>query len=118
MDVRRWQRHWRITALGAVLCLLAAAFALEAKLGWYSPDGNIRVQLSSTKLQAADGSRQIEQALAAPSPELHFPAELPLILAFAALAAIFFVPRRAEVIPAPAWFSFFPPLFLRPPPRG
>lgn len=118
MDVRRWKKHWWITALGAVLCLLAAAFALEAKLGWYSPNGSIRVQLSSTKLQAADASRQVEHALAVPATVPQFPAELPLFLAFAVLIAVFFVPRLAEVPPAPAWSLFSPPHFLRPPPRS
>lgn len=118
MSIRQWHRHWRITALGAVLCLLAAAFAMEAKLGWYSSNGQARVEFSSVKLQPADGPRQIVQALTTPAPASHFPGELPLVLAFAALVLIIFVPRLADFPPAPAWSSFSPAHFFRPPPRS
>ncbi|MGA7257148.1 MAG: hypothetical protein WCF17_03555 [Terracidiphilus sp.] len=117
MHGRQWRRHWRISALGALLCVLAAVFAVEAKVAWYSPNGRVRVELSSTKLQAADATRQIDQTLAAPAPVPHFPVELLLFLSFAAVVPILFIPRLAPVPPAPAWTSFSPPHFFRPPPR-
>ncbi|HWE87278.1 MAG TPA: hypothetical protein VG267_20190 [Terracidiphilus sp.] len=118
MSIRQWHRHWRITALGAVLCLLAAAFAMEAKLGWYSSNGQARVEFSSIKIQPADAPRQIIQALATSAPASHFPEELPLFLAFAALILVIFVPRPADFSAALAWSSFSPPNFFRPPPRS
>lgn len=118
MSIRQWHRHWRITALGAVLCLLAAAFAMEAKLGWYSSNGQARVEFSSVKLQPADAPRQIIQALTSPVLASHFPAELPLFLVFAAVITVIFVPRAADFPAVPAWSSFAPPQFFRPPPRS
>ena len=115
--MRSRHRHWRISALGAVLCLLAALFAIEAKVGLYSPNGSVRAELSSTKLQAADATRPMDQALAAPAPVPHSPVELPFSLSFAALIPVMFAPRAADVPPAATWLSFSPPHFFRPPPR-
>lgn len=115
---RHWHRHLRVTLLGALLCLLAAAFALEAKLGCYSPDGHVRVAISSTKLQPADAPRLIAQALIPPPAVAHSATEAPLFLLLAVLMVLAFVPRQENAIPAPAWFSFSPPLFFRPPPRS
>lgn len=117
MKGRQWHRRWRLFALGAVLCLLAAVFAVEAKMAWYIPNGNVRVELSSTKLQAADASRQPGQVLAAPGPVPHFPVELLLFLSFAAAVPALFIPRFAQIPPAAACPSFSSPHFFRPPPR-
>jgi hypothetical protein len=113
----RWQRHWRISALGVLLCLLAAVFAVEAKVGWYSPNGHIRVELSATKLQAADAPRHVGEALTAPAPVPHPPMELLLFLSVAVIVSIRFIPRLTENALPPAWPSFSPPHFFRPPPR-
>ena len=104
--------------LGAVLCLLAAAFAMEAKLGWFSANGHVRVELSSTKLQLADAPRHTVQALSVPAPTSHFPAEIPLFLLFAAIVLVMFVPRPVASSPRPTWFLFSPQHFFRPPPRS
>lgn len=117
MHARHWHRHWRISALGSVLCLLAALFAVEAKLAWYNPNGRVRVELSSTKLQAAEASRQVHQALASPAPVPHPPVQLLQFLSFTSLVPVLFLPRQADVPPAPNWSAFSPPNFLRPPPR-
>lgn len=114
---RQWRRPWQISTLGVLLCLLAAVFAVEAKVGWYSPNGPIRVELSSTKLQAADASRNVGQTLAAPAPVPHFPVELFLVLSFAALVPVFYIRRQADVPAGPRWSAFSPPHFFRPPPR-
>lgn len=104
--------------LGAALCLLAAAFALEAKLGWYSPNDNVRVEFSSIKLQSADASRQAVEGVAVPAPVPQFPGEIPLLLAIAAVLSMIFIPGRATNLPAHARFSFTPFHFFRPPPRS
>lgn len=117
MQGRQWHRHWRISALGLLLCLLAAVFAVEAKVAWYSPNGRVRVQLSSTKLQAADASRQVDRPLTAPAPVPHFPVELLLFLSFAATVPVILIPRLAPIPRAAAWPSFSPSHFFRPPPR-
>jgi hypothetical protein len=113
----QWQRHWQISAVGVLLCLLAAVFAFEAKVGWYIPNGHVRVELSSTKLQAADASRQMDQAHSAPASIPQFPEELPLFLGFAAVVLVTFVPRRTSLVRASGLPSFSPPHFFRPPPR-
>lgn len=117
MNGRQWRRHWRVSALGALLCLLAAVFAVEAKMGWYSPNDHVRVELSSTKLQATDVSRQVSQTQAAPAPVPHFPAEFALFLSFAAFVTVSFFPKKAEDRPATNWSAFSAPHFFRPPPR-
>lgn len=99
------------------MCLLAAAFALEAKLGWYSPNDNVRVEFSSVKLQSADASQQSAEGLAVPSPVPQFPGGIPLLLQIAAVLSIIFIPRRTNRLPAHARFSFTPFHFFRPPPR-
>ncbi|HTX76143.1 MAG TPA: hypothetical protein VMD29_08065 [Terracidiphilus sp.] len=119
MSIGQWHKHWRITALGAVLCLLAAAFAMEAKLGWFSSNSHIRVEFSATKLQPADAPEQIVQALATPAPVPHFPVQVQILLAFALVVLAISVPSFAVAPLAPAWSSFFfPQHFFRPPPRS
>lgn len=113
---RHWQKHWTVGVLGAVLCLLAAAFAIEAKVGWYSPNGNIRVAMSSTKLQAADAPRQIAQAMPSPAPDSNFQAELPLFVTLEVLL-LAFIPKLESTTLLPARSPFSPPHFFRPPPR-
>jgi hypothetical protein len=108
-------------ALGIVLCLLAAVFAFEAKIAWFSPAGTPTAQISASKLQPADAPRLIAEALAAPIASQHFPSETPLLFAVALLLApiAWFcfrisMPDRAEVY---ASSHFSPPLFRRPPPQ-
>lgn len=108
-------RQWRITVLGAVLCLLAAVLSLEAKLGWYSPDSHFRVELSSIKLQTADVPKHT--APSEPATVAGFPGELSLLLAFAAALSIIFISVPADITSAPAQGLFSPPHFFRPPPR-
>ena len=120
MQFRNWARHVRLTALGAILCLLAAASFVEAKVGWYSPDFAARVELSSTKVRPDDAPKL---AISAPSASMPTPSPLPygiLIGAIVTLAAVA-LSRHAicdsgEILIAASPGSF-PPLYLRPPPR-
>jgi len=100
--------------LGTALCLLAAAFALEAKLGGYSPNGNVRVQFSSIKVQPADATRHAAQTLFAPVS--HSPKGHPQLLAIAADLPVFIILRLADITPTSARIPFSPPHFYRPPP--
>jgi hypothetical protein len=101
------------------LCALAAVFAFEAKVAWFSPAGSPSAQISAAKLQPADAPKQIAEALASPVPLHYAPAQAPLLLVFAVLIAVT-VPFRGsvrdglKVLPSS---SFYPPLFLRPPPQ-
>jgi hypothetical protein len=47
------------------LCLLAALFAIEAKLAWYAPASAPITQISSAKLQPTDPPRLIANEIAA-----------------------------------------------------
>lgn len=117
MGDRRWNRHLRITVLGALLCLLAAAFAIEAKLSWYSPDGNVRVAISSDKLQPADAPRLTVHPTIPPAGVV-LAVEALFLVGFTALFPQLTVFRgSAEIGLIPVRLSFSPPHFFRPPPR-
>ena len=49
--------RWQLTGLGILLCLLAALFAVEAKLAWFGPEGSPAAQISASKLQPADAPK-------------------------------------------------------------
>jgi hypothetical protein len=95
-------------------------FAIEAKIAWFSPAGSPSAQISSSKLQAADGTRESTHIFGGAHPL--DPAQTPLPRIFAAavatVAAIpFHWPLRdaflAQVSP-----EFTSPLFRRPPPQA
>jgi hypothetical protein len=107
-------------ALGLVLCLLAAVFAVEAKLAWYSPAGTPSAPISAEKLQRADASKLIVQALTSPAASQHFPAEASLLaiaLQLELLVRIDFHKPGQHGTNVGATFSSSPPLFRRPPPQ-
>lgn len=104
--------------LGAALCLLAAAFAVEAKLGWYSPNDNVRVQFGSIKSQPADAARYSIEALTLPASAPHSNGGLVLLLASPAVLLFNVIPGFAEIHPVAAPFSSFPSHFYRPPPHS
>src|SRR5436305_6900250 len=116
MHHRHSPARWQSTVLGMLLCLLAALFAVEAKVAWYGPAGSPCVQISSAKLQPADTPR-----LAAPIDAPSFPiAWLPQVAAILAFAMIW---RRAGILPrhfspfvVPGSPRYFSSLFFRPPP--
>ncbi|SRR6266567_4402156 len=120
MRGRQSIRQSRLAAiLGIVLCLLAALFAVEAKIAWYSPAGSASALISSTKLQAADAPKLISHAPSAPAPpSLHF-IEIAAVLALALFCLAIMSraartsPRRLQVCVSP---GFSECLFFRPPP--
>ena len=109
----------RLHFCAVVLCLLAAVFAIEAKVAWFSPAGTPPAQISASKLQAADAPEHIAQALAAPIDLHYVPAQGFLLVVLAVLLTATLrqrrqVRRRVKVSACP---SFSPSLFLRPPPK-
>lgn len=105
-----------------MLCLLAALFAMEAKIAWFSPAGSPTAQISYAKARPAEHPKMLEQLLAAPELPAHeFSAAVPLLaLALAlvtvtsALAAGLLI-GPAKVSSAPA---FSASLYFRPPPSA
>jgi hypothetical protein len=112
-------RHSRLTALGIMLCLLVALFAIEAKIAWFSPAGSATAQISFAKARPADPPRMLSQGFVSPATPAHDFAGTAMLLAIAwllASAAIGFrrvVPTRPQVCVSP---GFTASLFFRPPP--
>ena len=105
--------------VGILLCLLAAVFAVEAKLAWYSPDAAARVEISAAKLRADEAPKLTAEVAVSPAPLPDLPPQVELFIACATLLLLagFRVTSAAEAGPLPAASGSFPPLFLRPPPR-
>jgi hypothetical protein len=113
-------RHSRLTALGIMLCLLVALFAVEAKIGWFSPAGSASAQISFAKARPAETPKMLSQRMASPvSPERDFAgtalilAIVGLLLASATVGLFRVVPARRQVCVSP---GFTASLFFRPPP--
>jgi len=112
-------RHSRLTALGMMLCLLAALFALEAKIACFSPAGSADAQISYAKARPAEPPKILPQHFASPAPPAHdfdrtaiLSAEI-LLIAAASTLIIRRVPARRAVAESP---GFSAALFFRPPP--
>jgi hypothetical protein len=109
-----------VTALGIALCLLAAVFAIEAKVAWFSPAGSPSAQISASKLQTADTTRESGHAVVGAHPIN--PAEIPLPrIVAAAVATAADIPFRqplCDVFIAKVFPDFHAPLFRRPPPQA
>ena len=109
--------RWRLTAIGAVLCLLAAVFSFEAKIAWYgttAADANI----SAAKLQPSESPDLVAQVLASPAHSMQPASQFAWLAVFALLSAPLAPLRRADYDLARAVMSpgFFPFRFSRPPP--
>jgi hypothetical protein len=105
------------------LCLLAALFAFEAKLAWFSPAGTPCAQISAAKLQPAAAPKLIAEVLAAHNASQHSRAEASALLASALFVAL--IPQPLAGMghkgfdPEPSIsHSFLPHLFRRPPPKS
>ena len=113
-------RHSRLTALGVMLCLLVALFAVEAKIAWFSPAGSANAQISFAKARPAEPPRMLSQGFVSPASPAHDFAGSAMLLAVACLllasATLGFyrvVPARPQVCVSP---GFTASLFFRPPP--
>ena len=112
-------RHSRLTALGILLCLLAALFAVEAKIAWFSPAGSSSAQISYAKARPAEPPRALPERFTSPvALPLDFAGTATLVaaamlLAVASTAVVRLAPVRPQVSASP---GFSPSLFFRPPP--
>jgi len=112
-------RHSRLTAMGMMLCLLAALFAIEAKIGWYSPAGSADAQISYAKARPAEPSKALPQRVTSPAPPALDSAGTATLLAAALLLSlttalvIRLAPAHHHASASPA---FRTALFDRPPP--
>lgn len=109
--------RWRLTAIGAVLCLLAAVFSFEAKIAWYGTTA-ADAHVSATKLQPSEAPNLVAQVLASPAHPMQPASQFALLAVFTLLAARLAPLRRAdsERVRAATSAGFFPFRFSRPPP--
>jgi hypothetical protein len=114
-------RHSRLTALGIVLCLLAALFSVEAKIAWFSPTGATRAEIRYDKATPAEPTKALAHRFAAPAPGTQdFAGTTTLILAalltlMAGFSVAGLVPVRPQIYVSTA---FSPALYFRPPPSA
>jgi hypothetical protein len=112
-------RHSRLTALGIMLCLLVALFAVEAKIAWFSPAGSATAQISFAKARPAETPRMLSQGFVSAATPAHDFAGTAMLLAIAWLLASATIEFR-RVVPARPQVRVFPgftaSLFFRPPP--
>lgn len=112
-------RHLRLTTVGIVLCLLAALFAVEAKIAWFSPAGSGCAQMSAAKARPAEQPKLLPVRLtwpdAAPQDFAFYPAIFINLFLLCALAAVVLA-GRPEAPAADASPAFAAALFFRPPP--
>lgn len=112
------RRNW-IAAFGILFCMLAAIFAVEAKLGWYSPDTTARVELSASKLSGDDAPRIAAHLVSTPAPTPGLvPQSLLVVAAMVAMIVVFLGGLPAAHREICASSVVFPPQFLRPPPHN
>jgi hypothetical protein len=106
--------------LASTLCVLAVAFAMEAKMAWYGPAAGLKSGITDAKAMPADMPKLVAHRLIAPAPvapQTYF------FIPFFLIAATFFLARfsrRLAIAPGPSGdvrHSFFSPfVFFRPPP--
>jgi hypothetical protein len=109
--------RWRLTAVGAVLCLLAAVFSFEAKIAWYGTTA-ADAHISATKLQPSEAPDLVAQVLASPAHPMQPASQFALLAVFTLLTARLVPSRRTDSeLARPATSAgFFPFRFSRPPP--
>jgi hypothetical protein len=112
-------RHSRLTAMGIMLCLLAALFAVEAKIAWFSPAGSASAQISFAKARPAEPPKMLPLRFTSPALAPHDFAGISILLAAIVVLAAgltTFVRRVPDRAPVSSVFGFSPSLFFRPPP--
>jgi hypothetical protein len=112
-------RHSRLTALGIMLCLLVALFAVEAKIAWFSPAGSASAQISFAKARPAETPKMLSQGFVSPATPAHDFAGIAMLFAIAWLLASATIGIRRVVAARPQVCvspGFTASLFFRPPP--
>ena len=111
-------RHSRLTALGIMLCLLAALFAVEAKIAWFSPAGSASAQISFAKARPAEPPKTLPQRIVSLTPADNFAGAATFVVL--ALLLVTTHPFVSVVVPTEPQVSgssnYCPSLFFRPPP--
>jgi hypothetical protein len=117
MQAKSLIHRWHLTALGAILCLLAAAFSFEAKIAWYGPT-TADTHVSATKLEPSEAADLVARALAFAAHPMYTAPQIEWLAVFAVLAVPFAPRRRADSEFTRASISpgFSPFRFSRPPP--
>jgi hypothetical protein len=110
----------RRNTLGFGLCLLAALFALEAKIAWYGPANGPGVDIRSQKALPADLPSVVSQESRS-QPSFAFPVAFLLLTSIGAFAwmGTDFLPGidvDCNHVPISSAPYFSPALFFRPPP--
>jgi hypothetical protein len=108
---------WR-TALTCGLCLLAFAFAVEAKTAWYGPVSGPGSAVRASKAMPIDLPRVIDHGIPVPDP-IHPQTPFMLLAAFAILSLAAEAPvgrERAHSRFRVTLMAFSPQVFFRPPP--
>lgn len=106
--------------LAASLCLLAVAFAMEAKMAWYGPPAGAARSISAAKAMPAD----IPAATAQRPRVVHPAPPESALMCFAVLASVLLAAACAskarllqrDLKSMSVRPPFSPPLFFRPPP--
>jgi len=112
-------RHSRLTALGILLCVLAALFAVEAKIAWFSPAGSATALISNDKACPVEPPKAHHHRFSAPAPQGHDIAGTAMlfdaVILSAALATVVVrpAPFHSRVSASP---GFTAARFVRPPP--
>jgi len=110
-------RHSRLTALGIVLSVLAALFAMEAKIAWFSPAGSATAQISSDKARPAEPPKALHHHFNAPTPQaVDFAGIATILTAILLLVHVVVLRRRPFNLSPSASPGFSAALFFRPPP--
>lgn len=108
------------TALVCGLCLLALAFAMEAKMAWYGARVDLGGGISAAKAWPADMPRVVDHGIPSPNP-IHPRISFAVLAAFSILSAAgaerWKRPAAAHRPVRAASKTYFTPLlFFRPPP--
>lgn len=106
--------------LACSLCLLAFAFAMEAKMAWYGPATNPAHDISADKALPADFPRLVDHGTVAAQPVVPQTPLIWMAVFMAATTAIGVVAEARQLARIPASVRsrphFTPLLFFRPPP--
>jgi hypothetical protein len=111
-------RHSRLTALGIMLCVLVALFAVEAKIAWFSPEGSASAQIGFAKARPAEQPKALAQRCHSQTPAASDFAATPVLFAAtlqltSTILIVRPLPTRWHVSASP---GFAAALFFRPPP--
>jgi hypothetical protein len=112
-------RHSRLTALGILLCVLVALFAVEAKIAWFNPAGSASAQIGFAKARPAEQPKALAQRFHSQTPAASDFAATPVLFAATLQLATLTIlivrplPARWHVSVSP---GFSAALFFRPPP--